>query len=70
MLLSALGQGQSGVSGQKRGRDEASRRGGFEASRDSISKERMDKVSCGFRSDIRNYNRHFWVPNISLACAR
>lgn len=40
MLLSELGQGQSGVSGQKRGRDEASRRGGFEASRDSVSKER------------------------------
>lgn len=47
MSLSELGQGQPGVSGQMRGRDEASRRRGFEASKDSISKEswRMDKVT-------------------------
>ena len=58
MLLSELGQGQPGVSGQMRGGDEASRRGEFEASKDKLSEESVDQVGCGFRSDICHNNRH------------
>ena len=57
-VIVRAGQGQPGVSDQKRDRDEVSRRGISEASKGSI-RERMDKTMYGFTSNMHNNNRHF-----------
>lgn len=44
MSLSELGPGQPGVNCQMRGREEVSRRGGYEASKDSLSEGVRSRV--------------------------